>query len=162
GPGFAAAHHPPVLDVPGRQVLQRSAAFVLRRYSAASPRSGFERRVFANTGLDAGLLIAAEDVVEGVAPFPLVVTRVQIQSHRRLFTDVGRGREAPVFGRSGLDGVSVEDLPDDGASDRLVQLVLGALARSVVDCRLSGLPVLATTSQRMDTTMALSRGGKDR
>src|SRR5260370_40652269 len=35
------------------------------------------------------------------------------------------------------------------------------LARSVVDWRLNGLPVRATTSQAMDTTTALSRGGKD-
>src|SRR3984957_14445069 len=35
------------------------------------------------------------------------------------------------------------------------------LARSVVDWRLNGLPVRATTSQAMDTTIALSRGGKD-
>src|SRR6202522_2589890 len=35
------------------------------------------------------------------------------------------------------------------------------LARSVVDWRLKGLPVRATTSQAMDTTTALSRGGKD-
>src|SRR3954463_5666575 len=34
------------------------------------------------------------------------------------------------------------------------------LARSVVDWRLNGLPVRATTSQAMDTTTALSRGGK--
>src|SRR5262249_62294715 len=36
------------------------------------------------------------------------------------------------------------------------------LARSVVDWRLNGLPVLATTSQAMDTRTALSWGGKDR
>src|ERR1700722_11208394 len=36
------------------------------------------------------------------------------------------------------------------------------LARSVVDWRLNGFPVRATTSQAMDTIMALSRGGKDR
>src|ERR1700677_108471 len=35
------------------------------------------------------------------------------------------------------------------------------LARSVVDCRLNGFPVRATTSQAMDAIMALSRGGKD-
>src|SRR5215211_1880830 len=35
------------------------------------------------------------------------------------------------------------------------------LARSVVDWRLSGLPVRATTSQAMEATTALSRGGKD-
>src|SRR5436309_1167652 len=34
------------------------------------------------------------------------------------------------------------------------------LVRSVVDWRLSGLPVRATTSQAVDTTTALSRGGK--
>src|SRR5262245_18903985 len=36
------------------------------------------------------------------------------------------------------------------------------LARSVVDWRLKGLPVRATTSQAMDATTALSRGGKGR
>src|SRR5215211_6321476 len=36
------------------------------------------------------------------------------------------------------------------------------LARSVVDCRLKGLPVRATTSQAMDAITALSKGGKDR
>src|SRR4051795_1882871 len=36
------------------------------------------------------------------------------------------------------------------------------LARSVVDWRLKGFPVRATTSQAMDTIRALSRGGKDR
>src|SRR5437764_3156220 len=35
------------------------------------------------------------------------------------------------------------------------------LARSVVDCRLNGLPVRATTSQAMEAIIALSRGGKD-
>src|SRR2546421_5613713 len=36
------------------------------------------------------------------------------------------------------------------------------LARSVVDWRLNGFPVLATTSQAMEARIALSRGGKDR
>ena len=35
-------------------------------------------------------------------------------------------------------------------------------ARSVVDWRLNGLPVRATTSQAIEATTALSRGGKDR
>src|SRR6516164_8291859 len=35
-------------------------------------------------------------------------------------------------------------------------------ARSVVDCRLKGFPVRATTSQAIEATMARSRGGKDR
>src|SRR4051812_42986115 len=36
------------------------------------------------------------------------------------------------------------------------------LARSVVDWRLNGFPVRATTSQAIEATTALSRGGKDR
>src|SRR5258708_2760526 len=36
------------------------------------------------------------------------------------------------------------------------------LVRSVVDWRLNGFPVRATTSQAMEVIMALSRGGKDR
>src|SRR5947209_10249330 len=36
------------------------------------------------------------------------------------------------------------------------------LARSVVDWRLNGFPVLATTSQAMEARIALSRGGKGR
>src|SRR6187397_2089705 len=35
------------------------------------------------------------------------------------------------------------------------------LARSVVDWRLSGVPVRATTSQAIEMMTALSRGGKD-
>src|SRR5438067_1887257 len=35
------------------------------------------------------------------------------------------------------------------------------LARSVLDWRLNGLPVRATTSQAMEAIIALSRGGKD-
>src|SRR4051794_41981597 len=35
-------------------------------------------------------------------------------------------------------------------------------ARSVVDWRLNGFPVRATTSQAIEATTALSRGGKDR
>ena len=54
------------------------------------------------------------------------------------------------------------------SSSRIRQTVLGLiglfgspwarLARPLVDWRLGGLPVLATTSQAMDTTIALSRG----
>src|SRR3954452_13114956 len=36
------------------------------------------------------------------------------------------------------------------------------LARSVVDWRLNGFPVRATTSQAIEATTALSRGGRDR
>lgn len=42
----------------------------------------------------------------------------------------------------------------------LVNSPAARLARSVVDWRLKGLPVRATTSQAMAATMALSRGGK--
>src|SRR4051812_17620285 len=44
----------------------------------------------------------------------------------------------------------------------LLSSSVARLARSVVDCRLSGLPVRATTSQAMEAIIALSRGGKDR
>src|SRR5258708_11458789 len=58
------------------------------------------------------------------------------------------------------------------SSSRICQTVLrlmglfssscARLARSVVDWRLNGFPVRATTSQAMEATIALSRGGKDR
>src|SRR5262249_50216904 len=58
------------------------------------------------------------------------------------------------------------------ASSRIRQTVLRLMgrsssprtrwARSVVDCRLRGLPVRAITSQAIEATMARSRGGKGR
>ena len=137
-----------------------------RSYSASTRRQPTrgrpEGRVTANAGLDARFLVGADDPVERVEPLPLPVALVQVQDDGGLLEEVGGAREDPVFVLPGLDGVLVEDSPDRAAADRLVQFARARLARSVVDWRLNGLPVRATTSQAIEATTALSRGGKDR
>src|SRR5262249_57068230 len=128
-PGFAAAQDPPSLDVPGRQVLERPAALVLRRDSARPLRARLQRRVPADAGLYAGLLVAAEDLVEWVEPLPLVVALVQVQDYRGLGEEVGGAGEEPVLVLPGLDRVPVQDLPDGGAADGLVQLLARPLGQ---------------------------------
>jgi len=81
----------------------------------------------ADAGLDAGLLVRADDPVERIDSFPLPVALVQIQDDGGLLEEVGGAREDPVLVLPGLDGVLVEDPPDRGAADGLVQLVSGAL-----------------------------------
>src|SRR5205807_2127789 len=89
GFGLAATQDPPLLDIPGRQVLQRPAAPV-RRLDAPPPAPGRPQGlVTANAGLDAGLLVRAEDPVERVEALPLPVPLVQIQHHGRLGEEVG-------------------------------------------------------------------------
>src|SRR4029077_3593282 len=88
-PGLALAHDQTFLDVPGRQVLQRPAAPVFRLDAAAPPRGRPEGRVTADAGLDAGLLVGAEDPVEGVHALPLPVALIQIQDDGGLLEEVG-------------------------------------------------------------------------
>src|ERR1700678_1096916 len=161
GLGFAAAHDPPLLNVPGRQVLQRPTPLVLRGHSAASSRSGLQRWVFANACLDTGLLVAADNPVERVESLVLPVALVEVQHHSSLGKEVRRAREEPVLVLPGLDGVLVKDLPYRGAANGLAQFLLRSLGQVGGRLAAQGLPVRATTSQAMDTTTALSRGGKD-
>src|SRR5947209_4445456 len=77
-PGFAAPQHAPLLDIPGRQVLQRPAPLVLRFDAPAPFRPRLKGRMNAKAGLDAGLLVAAEDPVERVESLPLPVALVQV------------------------------------------------------------------------------------
>jgi hypothetical protein len=112
------------------------------------------------TRLDAGLLVAAEDSVERVEALVLPVALVQVQDNGGLGEEVRRAGEDPVLVLPGLDGVGVEDLPDRGAANRLVQLTGGASGQVGGGLPTQGFPVRATTSQAMEATMALSRGGK--
>ena len=128
---------------------------------AASPRPRPEGRVDADAGLDAGLLVAADDAVERVEPLVLPVALVQVQHDR------GLGEEVRARGKiqcSYCQGLMASASRISQTVVRLMGLFSSSrarLARSVVDCRLRGLPVRATTSQAMETTTALSRGGKD-
>jgi hypothetical protein len=68
----------------------------------------------ADAGLDAGLLVRADDPVERIDSFPLPVTLVQIQDDSGLLEEVGGAGEDPVFVLPRLDGILVEDAPDRG------------------------------------------------
>ena len=116
----------------------------------------------ADAGLDADLLVRADDPVERIDAFPLSVTFVEIQDDGGLLEEVAGTGEDPVFVLPRLDGILVEDSPDCAPANRLVGFVSGAAARSAEDWRLRGFPVRAATSQAIEVITALSRGGKDR
>jgi hypothetical protein len=129
GFGLAAAHDPPPLHVPGRQVLQRPAPLVLVLHAAPAPRPWRQGWVGADAGLDAGLLVAADDPVERVEALVPPVALIQVEHGGGLGEEVGRAGEDPVLVLPGLDGVLVEDAPDGGAADRLIQLLLRPLGQ---------------------------------
>ncbi len=139
--GLAEAHHQPLLNVPGRQILQRPATLVFRFDSPTTTWGRPKGRVTADAGLDAGLLVRADDPVKPIDSFALPVTLVQIQDDGGLLEEVGGTGENPVLVLPGLDGVLVEDAPDGAAADGLVQLALdpfGEIGRGLAAQRVSG------------------------
>jgi len=73
GGGFAAAEHLGAVDVPGSQVGQGAAAQVLRLDARRLVRCRGCGGVFADAGLDGGLLVGGDDVLgdrRGRAPGP--------------------------------------------------------------------------------------------
>ncbi len=141
GLGLAQAHDPPLLNVPGGQGLQRPAAVVFRFDSPAPTGSRPEARVTADAGLDADLLVRADDPVERIDAFPLSVTFVEIQDDGGLLEEVAGTGEDPVFVLPRLDGILVEDSPDCAPANRLVGFVSGAageIGRRLAAQRFSG------------------------
>ena len=137
-----------------------------RSYSAstaAAPTGGRpERRVTADAGLDAGLLVRADDAVERIDAFPLPVTFVQIQDDGGLLEEVAGAGEDPVFVLPRLDGVLVEDSPDRAPADGFVEFVsraVGEIGRGLAAQRVSGASD-HITGDRGDNGPV--EGGKDR
>jgi len=76
--------------------------------------------VAADTSLNAGLLVCADNLVERVESLVLPITLVEVQNDSGFGKEVGSVRKDPMLILPGLDGIGIEYFPDGGATDGLV------------------------------------------
>jgi hypothetical protein len=74
--------------------------------------------MFADAGLDAGLLVGADDELVGFEAFALPLARVEVEDATRLGSEVGISREDPGAVLPGADGVFIEPAPHRLVADR--------------------------------------------
>src|SRR4051794_16737638 len=120
-PGLATPHDQALLDVPGRQILQGTAPFVLGLDASGTPRTRAEALMTADAGPDTRLLVGAEEAVFRVEAFGSPQPRIQVEHASRFGGELRIAREDPVLVPPGLDGIAVEDPPDRAATDRPTQ-----------------------------------------
>jgi hypothetical protein len=77
-------------------------------------------------GLDAGLLVGAQDVVLGTQGLVLPPTRIEIENRSGLVGEVGITGKDPVFVPPRFDGIRRENPPHRAATDRCAQRVAGS------------------------------------
>ena len=122
---FASPHHNAPLDVPCREVLKSAATVILKLDTPPSPWRRAQRRVTANSRLDAGLLVSADDAIRARQRLAMPSPCVEVQD-RSGFD--GKSRVAwvdPVLVLPGFDSGSVENAPNRASADRLAQLTTG-------------------------------------
>src|SRR5438876_4346457 len=115
--GFAATENSGLMDIERGEVSPSSTALVLmldphRPTGLANPS-----RMFAATGLDAGLLVRRDHeliVLEGLA---VPTALIQIQNAARFRGEIGVAREDPGSMLPGTDGVFVQPTPNGAAAD---------------------------------------------
>jgi hypothetical protein len=79
----------------------------------------------ADAGLDARLLVGAQDAVERVEAVPVPGSLVQVEDPGGLAEEVRVPGEEPVLVLPRLDGVRVQEPGNGGATDRLAQVGRG-------------------------------------
>src|SRR5262249_42159939 len=121
GVELAAPHDVAPPDVPGRQVLQGPAPFVLRLDAQGAVRGGTQAGVATNTGLNAGLLVGTEDVVYRAQGLAAPEARIQVQDRTGFLGELGVAGENPALIPPGLEGVGMQDAPDRTAADGLAE-----------------------------------------
>ena len=121
---FATPHHISAANVPGRQILQRSAALVFAFDPCSPARPRRQRRMDANAGLNARLLVRADDTVRVFQGFSVPMSRVQVKDRPGLFQELWVSRKDPILVLPGLDGILVQGPPYRAAADRLPQCFL--------------------------------------
>ncbi len=75
----------------------------------------------AATGLDAGLLVGAEDVVLGAQGLALPPACIEVQNRSGLLGEVGITRKDPVLVLPRFDGIGIQHPPHGAATDRCAQ-----------------------------------------
>src|SRR5664280_933879 len=130
GPGLAAPEHLRPMDVPGGEVGERALALVLvldpARASGCRRRPGMDPR----PGLNARLLVGADDVLVGAQRFTLPAAAIEIEDAPGFPFEVGIAGEDPAPVRPGPQGVLAQPAPDGRRADRLDDV---AVARDIVE-----------------------------
>lgn len=126
GGRFPPPHHVPPPDVPGRQVLQRATARILKLDPLGPGWGRPQAGVTPEAGLDARLLVGPEHVVLGAQRLALPGARRQVQKRSGLLRKQRVPWEDPVLVPPGLDGIGGQDPPHGAPTKRLPQRPLGA------------------------------------
>ncbi len=112
GPWLTAPEEPGPVDVPGGEILEGPAALVLELDAHGPTRRRRQRRVTTDAGLDARLLVGADDELVALERPAVPLAGVQVEHAGRLALEVGVAREDPAAVGPGLDRVLVEPAPD--------------------------------------------------
>ena len=80
----------------------------------------------ALSGLDAGLLVGAEDVVLGTQRLALPRAHIEVQNRPGFVGEVGSTQKDPVLLPPRFDRIRIENLPHRATTDRFAQRVAGA------------------------------------
>jgi len=118
---FTPAHDIPPANVPGSQILPGSTTLGCVLELGRSARCGRQRGMATAAGLDAGLLLGAEDVVLGPQGYALPQARLEVQHRAGLVGDVGSTGKNPVLVPPGFDGSRSKNPPHRAATDRCAQ-----------------------------------------
>ena len=103
--------------VPGREVTESTATFVLMLYAHRLTRARAAWDMLALARLDARLLVGTDDQVVGVQWFPAPPSLVQIKHRPGLLFKPRVPWEDPAAQLPGPNGILVEPPPDGGATD---------------------------------------------
>src|SRR5262249_34533508 len=122
---LAAPHDVTTPDVPGRQVLQGPAPFVLGLDAQGALRGGPQAGVAADAGLNAGLLVGTDDVVFRTQGLAAPQARIQVQDRAGFLGELRGAWENPVLVLAGLEGVGMQGAPDRAAADGLAESGVG-------------------------------------
>src|SRR5262245_20344275 len=118
---LAAAHDVAAPDIPGGQVLQGAAAVVLELDPPPAAGGGAPAGMAADAGLDARLLLRADDAVLGREGLSLPEAGVQVKDDASLLGEPRVPGEDPVFVLPRLERGRMQDPPHGAATDGLAQ-----------------------------------------
>src|SRR5439155_2766591 len=121
GRRFTPPYDIPPADVPGGQILQGTTALIFVFGIGRSFRRGRQGRMAPAAGLDAGLLIGAEDVVLRPQGLALPPARIEVQNRAGFVNEVGITRKNPVLVPPRFDSIRIEHPPHRTATDRRAQ-----------------------------------------
>src|SRR5262249_31276867 len=96
-PRFTPAHDISPAYVPSGKILQGTLAFVFVLNIGRSAWCGRQGGMATAAGLDAGLLVGAEDVVLVPQGCALPHARIEVQNRASLVSEVGIARKNPVL-----------------------------------------------------------------